>query len=88
MKEELTTKAVEQCAAELKEFALRQLLMGSKVTPWIRNWMGEQHGVTGTTVAEMEQAVRLYFGDRFWEPRKAPRKKIDVVPVEFTPNIG
>lgn len=88
MKEELTTKAVEKCAADLKEFAVRQLLTGSKVSPWIRNWMGEQYGATGTTVAEMEQAVRLYLGDRFWEPRKPPRKKAEVVPVEFVPDIG
>lgn len=87
MEREVTTSAVVDCGEELKAFALAEFLKRSTaMDAYIKTWMGENLGRTGTTRAEFQTAVRLYLGEDDWTPRDSrPSTKSSV---EFSTFVG
>lgn len=63
IKPELTSRDVAACAEALREYALNNFLnRPSARENFVKMWMGENRPNSGTTKAEMDLAVQLYFG--------------------------
>lgn len=62
IKPELTSRDVVECGEAMREYALNNFLnRPSARENFVKMWMGENRPNSGTTRAEMDLAVQLYF---------------------------
>jgi len=69
MEDEITSRDIAQMGDAVKVRALDEFLgRSTSMDVFIKQWLGENGIRTTIPRTEIEQAIRAYLGDTFWEP--------------------